>query len=305
MKDRKGQTGEIDQGWEGYPACDGCRIEAGSGSQGLRMLKVFQLFLIVLLAESAGPPLRADDVLFIGNSFTFGGSALVVQRNGGVPKLFEAIARAKGHQVTAFAVTAGGQDWSYHLAQPKTEKALMAKVWTWVVLQDLSTRPTQIGDEAKFLADGETFSDRIAQHSPNAGIVLYETWARPAGKFYETPPGNAFTGGPAQMMAQLLLSYDNLSGDLAAKNATRPVRVARVGTAFARIKSEYPGIVVDAQDQHHATAAGYYEAALLMDEAIYDESVKGAPNTFFNGALVIPPDEAAKLQSVADEVMGR
>ena len=259
-------------------------------------------FLCALLALASGP-IRADDVLFIGNSFTFGGGALVVQRNGGVPKLFQVIARAKGHEVTAFALTAGGRDWSYHLAQPRTERALMAKTWTWVVLQDLSTRPTQMGDEAKFLADGETFSDRIAVNSPAAGIVLYETWARPAGQFYETPPGNVFIGGPEQMMAQLFLSYDNLAHELAARNPGRPVRVARVGTAFARIKAEYPDMVVDAPDQHHASAAGYYEAALLMEEAIYGESARGAPNTFFNGALVIPPDEAAKLQGVADEVM--
>jgi hypothetical protein len=267
---------------------------------GMTTLRLPFLALIIALA---GTGLRADDILFIGNSFTFGGGALVVQKNGGVPKLFEAVARAKGHPVMAFALTAGGRGWNYHLAQPRTGRALGAKTWTWVVLQDLSTRPTQIGDEAKFLADGETFSDRIAEHSPNAGIVLYETWARPAGKFYETPPGNAFTGGPEQMMAQLFLSYDNLAGDLAARNPSRPVCVARVGTAFARIKAKYPDIVVDAADQHHATAAGYYEAALLMDEAIYGESVKGAPNMFFDGALVIPPDEAAKLQSVADEVM--
>jgi hypothetical protein len=265
----------------------------------------FRSALLLTLVALVSGASRADDVLFIGNSFTFGGSALVAQRNGGVPKLFEAIARAKGHRVTAFALTAGGRDWSWHLAQARTENALRAKVWSWVVLQDLSTRPTQIGDEAKFLADGETFSDRIAVNSPGAGIVLYETWARPAGKFYQTPPGNAFTGGPDQMMAQLFLSYDNLAHELAARNPSRPVRVARVGTAFARIRKDYPGIGVDAADAHHATAAGYYEAALLMDEAIYGESVKGAPSSFFNGALVIPPEEAAKLQSVADEVMGR
>lgn len=304
MRDRKGKAGRLIKDGRGYPTCDGCRIE-GSLGPGLIMLKVFRLFFIVLLAAAVGSLLRADDVLFIGNSFTFGGSALVVQRNGGVPKLFEAIARAKGHQVSIFAVTAGGQDWAYHLAQPRTARALAMKVWTWVVLQDFSTRPTRIGDMKGFRHDGETFSDRIAEHSPGAGIVLYETWARPAGKFYETAPGNAFTGGPEQMMAELHQNYAALQKDLAVRKANCPVRVALVGTAFARIKAEYPGIMVDARDQHHATAEGYYEAALLMDEAIYHESVKSAPNTFFNGALVIPPDEAATLQKVADEVMGR
>jgi hypothetical protein len=246
---------------------------------------------------------RGDDVLFIGNSFTMGAMAPAVARHGGVPKLFEEIARAKGHEVTTAAVAAGGKDWTWQLAQPKTALALAAKVWTWVVLQDYSTRPTSMGNAAAFMADGETFSDRIAVHSPGAGIVLYETWARPAGRFFATLPGGMT--GPDDMMAQLHQNYAALAKDLAARNANRPVREALVGTAFARIRAEYPGIKLDAVDRHHSTAAGYYEAALLMDEAIYGESVKGAPSTFYHGTLVIPPDEAAELQAVADEVMGR
>ena len=148
------------------------------------------LLLLVTVASSSA---RADDVLFIGNSFTFGELAPVVRLNGGVPKLFEAIALAKGRQVATSAVTAGGKDWSYHLAQPATDKALNSKAWTWVVLQDYSTRPTRAGNVEQFLRDGETFSDRIAQNSPNAGIVLFETWARPPGRFYQSAPGNVFS----------------------------------------------------------------------------------------------------------------
>ena len=109
-------------------------------------------FLLALVL----PPLRAENVLFIGNSFTFGAMAPLVELNGGVPKLFEEIARAKGRDVATLAVTKGGKDWSYHLAQPSTAKALAARPWNWVVLQDLSTRPTRIGNIADFMRDGET-----------------------------------------------------------------------------------------------------------------------------------------------------
>ncbi len=44
-------------------------------------------------------PVAAEDVLFIGNSFTFGASAPVVRANGGVPKLVEEIAQAKGKKL--------------------------------------------------------------------------------------------------------------------------------------------------------------------------------------------------------------
>ena len=258
----------------------------------------FLLFVAMALL-----PVRGDDVLFFGNSFTFGAGAPVVKRNGGVPKLFEEIARARGRQVTASAVTRSGEDWEYHLAQPETAAALKAKTWTWVVLQDLSTRPTHAGDIVQFMHDGETFSDRIAAHSPRAGIVLFETWARPAGTFYSVKPGHDFAG-PTQMMAELHQSYGKLRNDLAARNPGRPTLAALVGTAFARATAEYPAINLNATDRHHASAEGYYLAALVIYETIYHDSVVGAPTQFYRGALIYPADEAAKLQKVADEVAG-
>jgi hypothetical protein len=54
----------------------------------LRLAVVLALFVVAAL------PGRADDILFIGNSFTLGSSAPSVKNNGGVPKLVEEIARA-------------------------------------------------------------------------------------------------------------------------------------------------------------------------------------------------------------------
>jgi hypothetical protein len=264
-------------------------------------MKAF-LAALFIFAFAVTLPSRGDDVLFIGNSFTFGATAPEVDKNGGVPKLFEEIARAKGRQVEVTAVTAAGEDWTYHLAQPATVRALAAKVWTWVVLQDYSTRPTHIGNVGQFMRDGETFSERIARHSPQAGIALYATWARPAGVFYVKPPGNGFSG-PDQMLHELSQSYANLAADLAARDKDRPVRVAPVGAAFALIESRDPGIQLDARDHHHTTADGYYEAALVIYETIYHESAQGAPTTFFNGQLKIPTAAAAKLQAAADEAV--
>jgi hypothetical protein len=257
-------------------------------------LGLFLLFATTLV------PLTADDILFIGNSFTFGGAIPVLSHHGGVPALVQEIARARGRQVTARAMTAPGVDWSYHLAQPATSTTLNLRVWTWVVLQDFSTRPTRIGDVRKFIQDGETLSEKIALKSSNAGIVLYETWARPPGSFYQTAPGDAFSG-PAQMMADLHQSYAHLRDDLSARNGNRPVRVAPVGTAFARCQAEYPVILLDAADRHHASAEGYYLAALVIYETLYQDHVSSAPTSFFHGAMVIPPVEAMKLQRIADK----
>jgi hypothetical protein len=245
-------------------------------------------------------PLRADRVLFIGNSFTIGSAAPVVQHNGGVAKLFEAIAQAKGRKAYGHSVASGGKSWAWHLAQPRTADALAYRVWDWGVLQDESTRPTHTGNVAAFMRDGETFSDRIAVNSPHAGLILFETWARPQ-SFYGPRPGHDFAG-PAQMLAELHQSYARLRDDLAQRDPAREVRVALVGTAFARCQAEFPAINLTARDNHHSTPAGYYLAALVIYETIYHQSVAGAPAAFFHGALIFPPDVAADLQRVADEV---
>jgi len=261
-----------------------------------------QVGLLLAISLAVVSARANDEVLFIGNSFTQGDTAPAVSKHGGVPKLFEAIAKAKGKQVSTSAVTKGGMGWDYHLAQSATEKALASKVWSWVVLQNHSTRPTTAGNIPQFMADGATFSDRIAVNSPKAGIVLYETWARPAGSFFKTKEAGDL-GNPEKMMEQLHKSYGDLGAALAAKNPDRPVRVALVGTAFAASKAAYPDIVLDAKDAHHASAEGYYLAALVIYEAIYKESVKGAPSEFYKGELIIPADQAAKLQEIADKVM--
>src|ERR1700729_813607 len=96
-----------------------CPSLIGGVEQSMAFLRHALFLLLVALASLSA---RADDVLFIGNSFTYGATAPAVQKNGGVPKLFEAIALAKGKQAATSAVTAGGKDWSYHLAQPVTAK---------------------------------------------------------------------------------------------------------------------------------------------------------------------------------------
>jgi hypothetical protein len=252
--------------------------------------------LLALLFTAAFLSAQADDILFFGNSFTFGATVPGIEKNGGVPKLVQEIAAAKGKQVETTAVVAGGKDLSYLLTLPATDQALQ-KTWTWVVLQDHSLRPTHIGNVPQFLRDGEVFSERLARTSPNTGIVLFETWARPAGPFYTA---KSFSG-PDEMMSDLHQSYASLRDDLA-KNPNRPARVALVGTAFAREAAEYPAINLNASDHHHADAEGYYLAALVIYETIYHDTAKGAPNQFFNGQITIPAEDAAKLQQVADEV---
>jgi hypothetical protein len=249
----------------------------------------YALLAITLMASFA--PLRADDVLFIGNSYTAASRAPAISKNGGVPKLFEAIARARGKQVTTDAVIAGGKGWDYHLKQPITLEKLSSKPWTWVVLQNESDQIKKLGIE-EFLKEGDDFYGMIAKACPGAKIVLYETWARPTAYF----KGDA--SAPPAMMKSVHEGYLKLQANLAAK-AGGEVRLAPVGSAFLSL--EGPGVLnLHDADHHHSNNDGYYLAALVIYETIYHESVVGFPTTFFNGALTIPAGDAAKLQAAAD-----
>src|SRR5438105_3010113 len=104
------------------------------------------LTAFVTLACLPAYRLYAEDILFIGNSFTYGAGDKAIQEHGGVPKLVEAIAASKGRTIQTMMVVAGGKDWGFHLAQPNTATALSAKKWDFVVLQDLSTKATHVGN---------------------------------------------------------------------------------------------------------------------------------------------------------------
>jgi hypothetical protein len=259
-----------------------------------------RFFFLWLVLAVAFLPAQADDDLFFGNSFTYAAMVKSLEKAGGVPKLVEAIAISKGKQMSADSVTAGGKTWDYLMALPMAKTDLQ-KTWDWVILQDHSNRATEFGDPVAFMRDGEAFSDMIAQKSPKAGIILYETWARPAGSFYATSKG---AKTPEAMMAEIHENYGKLRDDLAAKNPGREVRVALVGTAWLRAMTENPGMDLYASDKHHGSALGYYLAAMVIYETLYHDSVKGIPATFFDGTFVIPPDDAAKLQAIADAVAG-
>lgn len=199
-------------------------------------------------------------------------------------------------------VVAGGKDWSYHLAQPATEEALTEKKWDYVVLQDLSTKATHLGNRAEFVKNGELFYKRIREHSPNAKIVLYETWARAKGyPFYTGVSGPKSFTDPSEMTGEVEKGYTELHEDLEAIEPGQEVSVAPVGAAFALCLQKYPDIDLHWKDKHHASVAGNYLAALVIYATIFQDSPLGATMQFFGVSL--DSKEARKLQEIAAQVV--
>jgi len=260
-------------------------------------------FLSVLMAVNLYFPggLRAEDALFIGNSYTYGGPEKVIADHGGVPKLVEAIAISKGKSLTTLQLASGGKAWWFHLQQSRTEQALSAKNWDWVVLQDFSTEPTHVGKPDEFFKSGETFYQRIRHHSPKAKIVLYETWARPKGSQFYTGISTPKTFvDAAQMNTEIQSNYTKLYHRLEVLDPGAQMELAPVGLAFERSLAKYPDLKLHGRDLHHANTAGSYLAALVIYATIYHDSPKGATREFFGASL--DAEVAAKLQAIAVEV---
>ncbi len=244
----------------------------------------------------------AENALFIGNSYTYGGSDPNVSKNGGVPKLVELMAAAKGKTLSTRMLAPGGQDWAFHLKQPETDQDLRLKSWDWVVLQDYSTKPTHLGNPDGFVQSGETFYHQIRATAPAAKVLLYETWARAQGNAFYTGVSstNSFTDA-AQMNAELQKNYTALQRRLEALDPGEQVRLAPVGRAFARCLEKYPELNLHAEDKHHANAQGSYLAALVIYATMFGDSPVGAPREFFG--VTLPPDTARKFQQIAAEVV--
>ncbi|MBW2528094.1 MAG: hypothetical protein JRI23_28190 [Deltaproteobacteria bacterium] len=233
-------------------------------------------------------PLR---LLFIGNSFT---------HQGPIPHLVRDMAAGIGWPSPEVDYSApGGETLAGHRSIPETLDLVDAGGWDFVVLQDLSTRPTDdAGDPAAFKADATWFYDRIKSSSSDAQVVLYETWARhPDHGIY---PGTFVD--PAQMQAQLRLHYNDAADSYIPANATATVttdvEVAPVGDAWEAHLAEASPLRLHGSDDYHAGPNGQYLNALVLYATIYGVVTTGVSD------LSLPSQDAARLRATADATTG-
>ncbi len=249
--------------------------------------------LFVSMALSA--PVRADDplnLLFIGNSFT---------HQGPIPDMVGDLATDAGWTTpnTQF-VAPGGVTLGFHSTNPDTLNAIDTGGWDYVVLQDFSTRPTDnAGNPFAFKTDATFLYDRVKTTSPDAQVLLYETWARhPDHSIYPA----TFTDR-VQMQAQLRTHYNDAAENFIPANSTSlvttDVTVAPVGDAWEDYLDSGGTIRLHGTDDYHAGNNGRYLNAAVLYSMIYDRSAVGLTS------LVATPADAAVLQSFADATTGK
>ena len=242
------------------------------------------LFSIVTFV-AIGSAEAQNRVLFIGNSFTLGWSDEMAQMVGGVPAIFDALARAGGHHDPATEMRAlAGVNFEFHATDLATQNAITSQQWTHVVLQNRSADPTHltkgsIEDHHKF---GAQLYDQITANNAPAQVILYETFSRADAHWLITGVSgpNSFAS-TAEFQDEIRTNYATLAAGLTAANEDRhPVQVAPVGTAWERagalLSDDAEGFVcLHSSDEYHGNDSGYYLTAAVIYATIYGKSPEG------------------------------
>ena len=229
-------------------------------------------------------PLR---ILFVGNSFTFGGP---------VPTIVDILANDAGWPDPYVRYSAfGGESLQGHRGRPETLALVDEGAWDVVVLQEYSTRPTDgRGDPEQFKEDATWFHDRIKASSPNARVILFETWAREADHSYY--PGSY--DDPADMQAQLRLHYFDAAESWIPEHAGEPVvpevAVAPVGDVWEQHLQGGEPLRLHYSDDWHAGTNGRYLNGLVIYATIYERAVTGLT------AWELSAQDATRLQQTTD-----
>ena len=267
---------------------------------------------------------RATDILFIGNSFTFGAGSAVktwgadavadlnAQGIGGVPALFKAFTEQAGLKYRVSLETQGGAGIDWHL-QNKLG-VIGQRPWDMVVMHGYSTLDSRRpGNPAKLIASTQQMAKFLAARNPKVDVRLLATWPR-ADQTYAA--GGAWYGQPIQAMGR-----DVRAGyALAAATAAPTVKgVIPVGDAWLRAMAQgvadpnpYDGIDAGklnlwGHDHYHGSTYGYYLQALVVFGAITgrDPRLLGR-NECAAFELGLSASQVSALQQVAfDELASR
>ncbi len=259
-------------------------------------------------------------ILFVGNSFTFGGHSPQVESYrpetvtdlnresmGGVPALFKSFTRQAGMNYDVSLETASGTNLDFHLEH---KAALIGGAWDHVVLQGYSTLDADAPGDAGKIID---YSARLAQlfHAANSqvDVRLVATWSR-ADQTY--PASGHWYGKPIEAMAlDVRAAYDR-----AAERSPHIRTVIPVGQAWNRAivegiaaRNPYQGVgphQIDlwADDHYHASVHGYYLEALVIFGSVTGHDPRSLGGGEEAAAqLGITPAQAIALQRIAFETL--
>jgi hypothetical protein len=262
----------------------------------------------------------AATILFVGNSFTFGGESPAVQSYrpetvtdlnhegmGGVPALFKSFTREAGLAYDVYLETAPGVNLDFHHEQ---KAAVIARAWNHVVVQGYSTLDAEApGDAGKIIEYSARLAQMFHAANPRVDMRLVATWSRADQTYLES--GHWF-GKPIETMAiDVRAAYDRAAEDSSYIRAVIPV-----GQAWNRAIAEgvaapnpYQRVGPDqinlwAADGYHASVYGYYLEALVIFGSVTGHDPRSLGGKEQAAAqLGISPATALALQRIAFETL--
>jgi hypothetical protein len=264
---------------------------------------------------------RADTILFIGNSFTFGflspawhyrpGSVTDLNGEGvgGMPALFKLFTQEAGLEWKVSLETSPGKDLQWHIDH---KAPLIGRRFDHVVLQSFSTLDAaHPGDPTTLIKSTGTLVSLLQARNPKVDIWLDATWSRadltylPTGHWYGKPID--------AMEKEVRVGYDKAARATPGVHGVLPVGQAfnsAIESGFATpnpYKGTGPGqIDLWAWDGYHASVLGYYLEALVAFGAITakDPLSLGQGETAA-AELGISPAQATRLQQIAHDELAR
>jgi hypothetical protein len=246
----------------------------------MQNLKIILACLIVIinLQGLSGQQVKSDQVLFIGNSYTYFWN---------LPQQVASMAESRGIELKTFQSTIGGANLGQHWkGDRKLKSKLLAETNSYrgIILQDHSMRAIEFPDSLDFYI--KNWTELIKENGGQA--YLYMTWARKWDPY---------------MIQKISEAYLQIGKEVGAK-------VVPVGWAWHRAQKLRPDIELYDPDGSHPSPIGTYLTACIFFEALTGENPIGLSNRLISedhaGEKLylnfLTPGDALFCQKVAHEI---
>ena len=220
-----------------------------------------QIIVIALLFSIQTFGQQTKNILFLGNSYTYGNN---------LPQLIENVAASKGDSLYHDSNTPGGYTLNGHSTNSTSLSKIKLGSWDYVVLQEQSQLPSfspnQVATQS--LPYAMALADTIYKYNACGSPLFFMTWGRKNGdasNCINYPPVCTYLGMQGRLRSSYLLMGSQ-------NNAP----VSPVGAVWRDFIALNPGVELYSSDESHPNINGSYLAACTFYASAYHKSPVGA-----------------------------
>lgn len=217
-------------------------------------ISITLLYVGFLLGFSRVEAQQTKNILFIGNSYTYGND---------LPQMIKNAALSTGDVVNFDMNAPGGYTFSQHTSNATTLSKIAAGTWDYVVLQEQSQWPSfPDGQVAQGMFPyAKKLDSLVNAKNPCAETIFYMTWGRKNGDAQNCggwAPVCTYRG----MDSLISLRYVQMATD---NNAL----LSPVGKVWRALRQQFPTIELYQADESHPSIWGSYAAACTFYSVIF------------------------------------